>query len=192
MRGDRARARGVANAEADADRQRDVPADLVELARDVARVEMARAGDALQRDVIDVAAREPRDALRCAPRASSARSGRSARCRARAAAPRTRPLPRADSRRRCTPSTPASRARSANARDAHRLDRIRVAHQHDRRRRVAPAKLRDDDRARRASPTPCASARSDARWITGPSAIGSENGTPSSMMSAPACDERVA
>src|SRR5690606_35867885 len=37
-----------------------------------------------------------------------------------------------------------------------------------------------------ASFTPCASARSLARWIVGPSAIGSENGTPSSMMSAPA------
>ena len=33
---------------------------------------------------------------------------------------------------------------------------------------------------------PAASARSLARWITGPSAIGSENGTPSSMRSAPA------
>jgi hypothetical protein len=30
------------------------------------------------------------------------------------------------------------------------------------------------------------SARSLARWITGPSAIGSENGTPSSITSAPA------
>ena len=37
-----------------------------------------------------------------------------------------------------------------------------------------------------ARPTPCASARSEARWITGPSAIGSENGTPSSITSAPA------
>ena len=35
MRGDRPRAGGVANAEADADRQRDVAADLRELARDV-------------------------------------------------------------------------------------------------------------------------------------------------------------
>src|SRR5690242_12870733 len=32
---------------------------------------------------------------------------------------------------------------------------------------------------------PKASARSQARWITGPSAIGSENGTPSSRTSAP-------
>src|SRR6476620_12474864 len=36
-----------------------------------------------------------------------------------------------------------------------------------------------------ARPTPCASARSLARWMTGPSAIGSENGTPSSITSAP-------
>ncbi len=35
-------------------------------------------------------------------------------------------------------------------------------------------------------PMPLASARSDAFWITGPSAIGSENGTPSSITSAPA------
>ena len=35
-------------------------------------------------------------------------------------------------------------------------------------------------------PTPRASARSLAFWITGPSAIGSENGTPSSITSAPA------
>src|SRR6185437_863993 len=33
---------------------------------------------------------------------------------------------------------------------------------------------------------PCFNARSEERWITGPSAIGSENGTPSSITSAPA------
>jgi hypothetical protein len=33
---------------------------------------------------------------------------------------------------------------------------------------------------------PEASARWEAAWMTGPSAMGSENGTPSSMMSAPA------
>ena len=33
---------------------------------------------------------------------------------------------------------------------------------------------------------PAFSARSDAAWIAGPSAIGSENGMPSSMRSAPA------
>jgi hypothetical protein len=33
---------------------------------------------------------------------------------------------------------------------------------------------------------PFASARSEAFWITGPSAIGSEKGTPSSITSAPA------
>src|SRR5439155_18950969 len=33
---------------------------------------------------------------------------------------------------------------------------------------------------------PCSSARCELAWITGPSAIGSENGSPSSMTSAPA------
>src|SRR5882672_4898369 len=36
------------------------------------------------------------------------------------------------------------------------------------------------------SPTWCLSARSPERWMTGPSAMGSENGTPSSITSAPA------
>ena len=40
-------------------------------------------------------------------------------------------------------------------------------------------------------PTPRASAFSPAFWITGPSAIGSENGTPSSITSAPASTMRV-
>jgi hypothetical protein len=35
-------------------------------------------------------------------------------------------------------------------------------------------------------PTPFFRARSPERWTTGPSAMGSENGTPSSRMSAPA------
>src|SRR5215216_7461840 len=35
------------------------------------------------------------------------------------------------------------------------------------------------------SETPCLSARSLERWMMGPSAIGSENGTPSSITSAP-------
>ena len=38
---------------------------------------------------------------------------------------------------------------------------------------------------------PDASARSVARWITGPSASGSENGTPISRTSAPAAIERA-
>ena len=37
----------------------------------------------------------------------------------------------------------------------------------------------------RGSVVPLASARRPARWTTGPSASGSENGTPSSMASAP-------
>ncbi len=38
--------------------------------------------------------------------------------------------------------------------------------------------------------TRCARARSQAAWITGPSAMGSEKGTPSSMRSAPAATMR--
>ena len=71
--------------------------------------------------------------------------------------------------------------------DAHRFDRIRVAHEHDGRGVVASRGTPRCSRARRveASRRAC-SARSLERWITGPSAIGSENGTPSSRMSAPA------
>ena len=117
--------------------------------------------------------------------ASSAQAGRSARCRALRAAPQTRPLPPADSRRR------ARRRRRLAARvgervAAHRLDRIGVAHQHDRRRRVSRVRNSRDEFEHIAQAHAVPSARSDARWITGPSAIGSENGTPSSMMSAPA------
>src|SRR5438128_979016 len=55
MRGDRPRAGRVADAEADADRQGDVLADLGEPGDDLSRVEMPCAGDALERDVIDIA-----------------------------------------------------------------------------------------------------------------------------------------
>ncbi len=41
------------------------------------------------------------------------------------------------------------------------------------------------------SVAPAASARSVARWITGPSASGSENGTPISRTSAPARSRRL-
>jgi hypothetical protein len=64
------------------------------------------------------------------------------------------------------------------------LDRIGVAHQHHRRRRVLLAEFAHQRQHRRRL-MPCARARSEARWMVGPSAIGSENGTPSSMMSAP-------
>ena len=50
---------------------------------------------------------------------------------------------------------------------------------------VVLAGTRAPCRARPSGPTPCFSARSPERWITGPSAIGSENGTPSSITSAP-------
>ena len=41
-------------------------------------------------------------------------------------------------------------------------------------------------------PTPPRSAHSDARWMSGPSAIGSENGMPSSIAAAPVCASATA
>src|ERR1700674_1351603 len=84
-----------------------------------------------------------------------------------------------------TPSTPAPCARSANAvvpiasvgfRSPISTSGVIASSS-----RNAATTVRTSSR-----PTPWASARSDARWITGPSAIGSENGTPSSITSAPA------
>ena len=63
--------------------------------------------------------------------------------------------PRADSRRRARRRRPPPVRRAANALDAHRLDRIGVAHQHDRRAIVLAAELAPRSRARRARPTPC-------------------------------------
>ena len=84
-----------------------------------------------------------------------------------------------------TPSTPACCARSANAvvpiasiGFAYPISTIGVIASSS---RNAATMVRTSSR-----PTPLASARSDARWTTGPSAIGSENGTPSSITSAPA------
>ena len=49
---------------------------------------------------------------------------------------------------------------------------------------------RGSSRATPRSVVPLASARSEARWITGPSASGSENGTPTSITSAPLAGQR--
>ena len=83
-------------------------------------------------------------------------------------------------RRRSAPSrTPRAATRTSSGRAACR-----------RRARASRRGTRGTARVR----IPRASARSAARWITGPSASGSENGKPSSMMSAPpstaACGER--
>ena len=69
--------------------------------------------------------------------------------------------------------------------DAIAVDRVVVAHQHDRRFGVAFAEVADDAE-RSFERRPFRSARWDEAWIAGPSAIGSENGMPSSIRSAPA------
>src|SRR6267142_2159485 len=84
-----------------------------------------------------------------------------------------------------TPSMPAALARCRNSRVpiasiglAYPISTIGVA--------LSVLRNSATMRSTSASPTPCFSARSPERWITGPSAIGSENGTPSSRMSEPA------
>ena len=156
-----------------------------------AGIEMAGAGHALQRDVVDVAAREPRDGVD--PRLRRRRREQEDRRDPRALPARRerRPLPPADSRRPARRRRPrrAPRRRSARApspRSGSRSPSARSASSRSRSRNRAHEREHVASARRR-----CASARSEARWITGPSAIGSENGTPSSITSAPARDERV-
>ena len=99
--------------------------------------------------------------------------------RPRAARRPRRAAGRARSARRRRPPRPAARS----ARSAARAGRVRVDHQHDRHRSREP--LAQPEHAVRASRPP-RSAAVPAAWITGPSASGSENGTPSSTRSAPA------
>ena len=66
------------------------------------------------------------------------------------------------------------------------VDRVVVAHQHDRRRRRRRRGSGAPARACVAMRAPAASARRLAAWIAGPSAIGSVNGMPISIRSAPA------
>ena len=69
--------------------------------------------------------------------------------------------------------------------NAHADDRVDVREEHDWARQSRPARW-PRARARPRGCVPAASARSVARWMTGPSASGSENGTPTSSTSAPA------
>ena len=136
-------------------------------------------------DIVNVSAAPLRRRWRCARRSMSARSGRSGRCRAlqqrgeldaflgriiddehAVDAGRLR-IGRRSGRRHSARSD----SRSPSARPASRC-RWR--------------EMRAPSPAPASRPMPRASARSLAFWITGPSAIGSLNGTPSSMMSAPA------
>jgi hypothetical protein len=64
--------------------------------------------------------------------------------------------------------------------------RVQVAEQHDGHVAVLRGTRAAPPASTVSSVTPCSSAAWDDRWIVGPSATGSLNGTPSSMMSAPA------
>ncbi len=153
-------------------------------------VEAGRAGDALQAHVIEVARRGASPRPRCAHRSTSARAGRCTRSGASQGRGELLGLLRRvvddehavdagiaergrRARRGRRGDTPAVRTdwHSPSARPAWR-----------RRRGGTRARSRAWPRARRRSRI----ARSVARWIVGPSADGSENGTPSSMTSAPA------
>ena len=133
------RARRVPDAEADRDRQRGVALDPRDRRRDAARIGRGRAGDAGDRDVVDEArgvgehGRQPlvvggrrreADEVRARPRSagrqssSSSSGGRSTTIR---------------------PSTPAASRRRRKRVDAVDVDRVVVAHQHDRRVVVARA-----------------------------------------------------
>ena len=194
---DRLRGRRVADAEADADRHLHVRADARQHLRRPrrcrggrrrsrpsatrsrrsrwrcgrpARMRSLGAGRRQQEDQVDAvraaaARRSPRT-----PRAGSRPPARRRR-RPRAASRTKAPSPCAGRSARSdwrSPSAPPACVSFAGAEAAHHRQHLRHADAH------APA---------RASP---------AFWITGPSAIGSENGTPSSITSAPAVDHRRA
>src|SRR5690242_1039449 len=140
MRGDRARARRIANAEAHADRQCDLAANRIHAACDVRGVEMAGAGHALERNVIHVTGGEARDQRH----ARVGRGGRNEEDRRDVA--RAQQLGQlARFLGRIVDDDDAVDTRVARTvgegRDAHRLDRVRIAHQHQRCPDVALAKL---------------------------------------------------
>ena len=89
-----------------------------------------------------------------------------------------------------TPSAPAAAAWRANSFRPKRKNRIEITKQHNRH-IGAGAELCGPDEKSRATKSAFLSARSDERWIVGPSAVGSEKGIPSSMQSAPLRFERA-
>ena len=89
------------------------------------------------------------------------------------------------------PSTPAAARVAGEALEAVGIDRVQVAHQDDRRVGVALAEAAHQRPASAAASCRPSSARWPARWIGGPSAMGSENGKPSSIRSAPAAGRRL-
>ena len=85
-----------------------------------------------------------------------------------------------------SPSAPAALASARKRVVAIAVDRVVVAHQHDRHVGVARRARGGRGRSVVAMRAPAASARRLAAWIDGPSAIGSVNGMPISIRSAPA------
>ena len=84
-----------------------------------------------------------------------------------------------------TPSTPARRARSENRATPYFMNGLKYP---KRTSGIERRGLSCSTISRIASSVvPFRSARIEARWMVGPSAVGSEKGTPISMISAPAC-----
>ena len=155
----------------------------------VGRHLVARAGDAEPGDHVEKPAPERPTRPGSARRSSSGSGGRSDRAPAPTSRSRNGPASSTGRSSTSTPSTPASAAAVDERRLAHAQDRIGVGEEHDRRVDPRRASSRIISSAPR-SVVPLASARSDARWITGPSASGSENGTPTSRTSAPFVGQR--
>ena len=140
MHCDRLRTGRIPDPEADSHRQRDVLADLCEPTRDVIGIEIPRARHALQRDVIDIARGNLRD--RCDARIRRCRRQEEDRGHF------TRSEQRGEFRRflgRIVDYEDAIHAgvlRAVRERgDAHRLDRVGVAHEDHGRGRIARAKI---------------------------------------------------
>ena len=148
-------------------------------------VGQVRAGDAGQRHVVDEPARDARrdvDARRRRGRRQQRDEVEPAAWPAPSSARRPRrPGSRRTARRRRPP-----RRRLGERLVTHHDDRVRVAEQDDADVRVRLRAARATAPAPCVMPPPLASARCIAAWITLPSADGSLQGTPISMMSAPA------
>ena len=147
---------------------------------------LAGAGDAHHRGGVDEAAavrHGHRDPLVGRRRRRPGRPGPARARRRRPATPAASSGIRSGVIRPAPPAAARSRANAAPPATAVALDRVPVGH-HEHRRAGVGDRL---DRAQHvAVRTPAASARSVARWITGPSITGSEYGSPTSTTSTPA------
>ena len=102
---------------------------------------------------------------------------------AAASAARTSPASSGGRSGTIAPATPCVSSSRGELLGPAREDHVRVDHQHDRAPERSALAARSSTES---SVAPARSAAVAAEWITGPSASGSENGTPSSITSAPA------